>query len=88
MARERPPSLTEPSLAIDIVRLVDGIGNRYSALQLDDEMGPLLRAAWNRYEELKDRGLDFTACDLAARTEAVQALCRGRGLELPVWPRT
>jgi hypothetical protein len=88
MARELPPSLTEPGLATDLVRLVDAIGNRYTALQLDDEMGPLIRAAWNRYDELKGKGIDFTQCDLASRVEAVQALCRARGLVLPRWPRS
>jgi hypothetical protein len=87
MARELPPSLTEPGLAIDLVRLVDAIGNRCTALQLDHEMGPLIRSAWDRYEELRGKGIDFTQCDLASRTEAVEALCRGRGLALPSWPR-
>jgi hypothetical protein len=47
----------------------------------------LIRTAGERYEELKDRRLDFTACAWAAKAEAVQALCRGRGLELPAWPK-
>ncbi len=87
MARERPPSLTEPNLATDIVRLLAAIDNRYDPLQLDPEMGPLIRGAGDRYEELKHRGLDFRDCAVAAKSEAIQALCQGRGIELPAWTK-
>jgi hypothetical protein len=87
MPCERPASIARPNLAADIVRLLAAIDNRYDALQLDPEFGPLIRAAGERYEELRDQRLDFTACAWAAKAEAIQALCRGRGLELPAWPK-
>lgn len=87
MARELPASIAEPNLAADIVRLLAAIDNRYDALQLDPEFGPLIRSAGERYEELKDRRLDFTVCAWAAKAEAIQALCRGRGIEMPSWPK-
>lgn len=87
MAREPPASIATPSLAADIVRLLAAIDNRYDPLQLDPEFGPLIRAAGERYEELRDQRLDFRTCAWAAKAEAIQALCNGRGLELPTWPK-
>ena len=69
MPRELPPSIGKPNLAADIVRLLAAIDNRYDALQLDPEYGPLIRAAGERYEELKDRHLDFRACAWAAKAD-------------------
>lgn len=87
MPRERPASIAQPNLAHDIVRLLAAIDNRYDPLQLDPEFGPLIRTAWERYEELKGRHLDFRDCGRAAAAEAIQALCGGRGIELPAWPK-
>lgn len=87
MAREPPASIAEPNLAADFVRLLAAIDNPYDPLQLDPEFGPLIKAAGERYEELKDQRMDFTACAWAAKAEAIQALCRGRGVALPAWPK-
>ena len=72
-----------PTPAAEVVALLDAVSNRYYTAHEDPELGPLISAAWSRYEALKREGRSFDECWRSARVEAVEALLRLRKVVLP-----
>lgn len=72
-----------PTPAAEVVALLDALSNRYDQAHEDPEFGPLISAAWSRYEALKRERRSFDECWRTARIEAVEALLKLRNVVLP-----
>lgn len=83
MPPEAPAGSGGPTPAAEVVALLGGMDNRYDPANGDPELGPLISAAWSRYEALKREGRSFDECLRTARVEAVEALLRLRKVVLP-----
>lgn len=77
------PSMPPETPAAEVVALLGAMSDRYDPVHEDPELGPLISAAWSRYEALKREGRSFDECLRTARIEAVEALFRLRKVVLP-----